>query len=157
DTIAWSAKGSSMVRIVVLDGFTLTPNEPGRIIDEAEPAWAGLAELGEIEVFPRTAGPQIVERLETAEAALTNKTPLDAATIAALPTLRCIGVLATGVNVVDLPAAGRHGVTVTNVPGYSSDSVVQHVFALLLELASGVAAHDRAVHAGEWVRSTDFA
>ena len=144
-------------RIVVLDGFTLTPNEANRLIDDAEPRWDGLCELGQVEVFARTADQQIAERAAGAQAVLTNKTPLSRAVIEALPELRYIGVLATGVNVVDLAAARDKGITVTNVPGYSGDSVAQHVFALLLHFASGIAAHDDAVHDGEWVRSDDFA
>lgn len=145
------------MRIVVLDGFTLTPNEPDRLHDAAEPRWDALMELGEVEVYPRTAGPQIADRIGDAEIALTNKTPIDAAALAACPNLRYVGVLATGTNVVDLAAAKAHGVTVTNVPGYSTASVAQHVFALLLELASRVADHDRSVHGGDWVTSSDFA
>lgn len=142
--------------IVVLDAFTLTPNEPRQVIDADEPVWDGLAELGEVTVYPRTAGPQIVERSADASIVLTNKTPVAADTLASLPKLRYVGLLSTGTNVVDLDAAKSRGVTVTNAPAYSTDSVAQHVFALLLELASHVADHDRSVHDGEWVRSSDF-
>jgi glycerate dehydrogenase len=87
---------------------------------------------------------------------MTNKTPISAKTIAALPELKYIGVLATGVNVVDLDAADQAGVTVTNIPGYSGNAVAQHVFALLMEMTNRVAAHDSAVHAGKWAGCHDF-
>jgi glycerate dehydrogenase len=87
---------------------------------------------------------------------LTNKTVLDAATIEALPDLRLVCVLSTGVNVVDLAAAARCGVTVCNVPGYSVDSVAQHVFALLLEVTNAVGEHSSAVREGDWSRAEDF-
>jgi glycerate dehydrogenase len=143
-------------RLIVLDGFTLTPNEPARLHDAAEPTWDALGELADVEVYPRTAGPQIVQRVGDAPLVLTNKTPIDAAMIRACPTMRYIGVLATGTNVIDLRAAADAGVTVTNVPGYGTASVAQHVFALLLELANRVGAHDAAVRAGEWASSSDF-
>ncbi len=146
-----------MPRIVVLDAFTLTPNEPGRVIDEAEPTWDELARLGTVEVHPRTAEMQVVERVGDAEIVLTNKAVLSRRTIESLPRLRYIGVIATGVNVVDLAAARERGVTVTNAPGYSGGSVAQHVFALLLELANAVGDHARAVRDGAWARSSDFA
>jgi glycerate dehydrogenase len=88
---------------------------------------------------------------------LTNKTPLPAATLRELPGLRYVGVLATGVNIVDLAAAKGLGVTVTNVPGYSTASVAQHVFAMLLELTNRVAEHAAAVRSGHWTRCGDFA
>ena len=142
--------------IVVLDAFTLTPNEPDQIVSPDEPTWEAMQALGDVQVYPRTAGPQVVERSKGAGIVLTNKTLVTAETIAALPDLRYVGLLSTGTNVVDLEAARQHGVTVTNAPAYSTDSVAQHVFALLLELASRVADHDSAVHDGQWASSSDF-
>ena len=135
------------MRIVVLDGHTLNPGDN---------PWDGLAALGELTVHDRSAPGEIVPRARGAEVVLTNKTHLDAATLAALPELRYVGVLATGYNVVDVAAARAIGITVTNVPEYGTDSVAQHVMALLLELASAVGEHDAAVHAGEWQRCPDF-
>ena len=143
-------------RIVVLDGYTTTPLQPGERSAQGEPTWGALAALGELTVHPRTPEDQIVERAAGADIVLTNKAPLDAATIRQLPELKYIGVLATGVNVVDLEAARQAGVTVTNIPGYSSDSVAQHVFALMLELAQHVCAHTRAVADGQWSAGEDF-
>jgi glycerate dehydrogenase len=143
-------------RIVVLDGYTLTPLQPGEPGDGHEPTWAGLEELGELTVYPRLSGKPVVEAIGEAEIVLTNKAPIDAATIQQAPNLKYIGVLATGVNVVDCAAAREAGIPVTNIPGYSSNSVAQHVFALLLELVMQPAAHDRAVHDGQWSGGEDF-
>lgn len=143
-------------RLVVLDGCTLTPNGVGQTVDAEEPTWDALAALGDLHVHDRTAAADILPRARDASIVLTNKTVLNDRALAALPALRYIGVLATGTNVIDLPAARERQITVTNVPGYSSASVAQHVFALLLELVSHVAAHDRAVRAGQWTKCPDF-
>ncbi len=142
-------------RIVVLDGHTLTPLSVGEASAD-EPTWDALAELGTLEVFPRMAPEAVSARAQGAAIVLTNKAILAAPTIAALPQLRFISVLATGTNVVDLDAARAAGVIVSNVPGYSTESVVQHVFALLFELSVHLSAHDSAVHEGGWARSADF-
>ena len=135
------------MRIVVLDGFTLNPGDN---------PWDDLGALGELEVFDRTPPEEIVARASGAPIVLTNKTPLDAASIAALPELRFIGVLATGYNVVDVAAAQKRGIVVSNVPEYGTDSTAQHAIALMLELSNAVGVHDRAVHSGDWSRSPDF-
>lgn len=149
-------------RIVVLDGYTLTPAEPGAAPPPGEPGWEAFEVLGELTVYDRTPDELIVQRARGASVLLTNKTPLTAETIGQLqsgaggPGVKYIGVLATGVNVVDLAAAKRAGVVVTNVPGYSGDAVAQHVFALLLAMTNRVAEHDRAVHERRWDKCPDF-
>lgn len=135
------------VRIVVLDGYTVNPGDN---------PWEPVASLGDLTVFERTPPLQIVERARDAEILLTNKTPLGAATLAELASLRFISVLATGYNVVDVAAAGARGIAVSNVPEYATSSVAQHTFALLLELVNRVGLHAAAVFAGEWSRSEDF-
>ncbi|WCJ59834.1 D-2-hydroxyacid dehydrogenase [Fontisphaera persica] len=135
------------MKIVVLDGFAANPGDL---------SWAGLEALGELQVFDRTPPPLILERAQNAEILFTNKTPLRAETLAALPRARYIGVLATGYDVVDVAAARRQGITVCNVPDYSTPAVTQAVFALLLELTNHVGAHARSVQAGDWCRSPDF-
>jgi len=136
------------VRIVCLDGYTANPGD----LD-----WAPFAKLGRFECHDRTDPADVVARARGAECVLTNKTVLAAETLAALPELGYIGVLATGYNVVDIEAARQRGIVVTNVPSYSTEAVAQHTIALLLEWASRVGAHDRAVHAGRWAnQSPDF-
>ncbi|HVY26981.1 MAG TPA: D-2-hydroxyacid dehydrogenase [Polyangiaceae bacterium] len=136
-----------MPRIVVLDGQTLSPGDN---------PWTELGTLGELVVHERSSGAEIVSRARDAEIVLTNKTPLTASTLAQLPELRGICVLATGVNVVDVAAAAARSVVVCNIPAYSTASTAQHTIALLLELSNAVGFHDRAVHDGAWVRSPDF-
>ncbi len=137
-------------RIVVVDGHTLCPGG-------ADPLnWEPIAVLGDLAVHDRTSPQQVVERLGDAPIVLTNKVAFDAALLAQLPALRYIGVLATGYNVIDVAAASQRGITVTNVPSYGTDSVAQHVFALLLELVSKTSAHAAAVRDGRWVKSPDW-
>ena len=143
-------------RIIVLDGYTLTPAVPGEAAPGGEPMWDALTTLGDLTVHDRTPPGEVVQRAAGASIILTNKTPLPAEVIRQLPDLKYIGVLATGVNVVDLDAAKAAGIVVTNVPGYSGAAVAQHVFALLLELTNQVSAHDRAVHDGAWAGCADF-
>ena len=135
------------MKIVILDGYTLNPGD----LD-----WAPLKELGSCIIHPRTDIEQIVERVDDAEVVLTNKTVLSADTLALLPTVKYIGVLATGVNIVDLEAAKKHHIVVTNVPGYSTHSVAQMVFALLLEMTQHVGHHAGMVQQGDWVTCDDF-
>ncbi|MBC8078726.1 MAG: D-2-hydroxyacid dehydrogenase [Gorillibacterium sp.] len=135
------------MRIVVLDGYALNPGDL---------SWSGLDAFGEVVIYDRTPTHLIVERLQGASIALTNKTPFNAATLDQLPQLQYIGVLATGYNIVDTKAAAARGITVTNVPAYSTDSVAQLVFALLLDICNKVSLHSEAVHQGDWVNSSDF-
>ncbi len=135
------------MKIVVLDGFTLNPGD----LD-----WAGLRALGDCEIHDRTAPDEIVLRAADAKIILTNKTVLNRATLAALPKLQYIGVLATGINVVDAAAARERGIPVTNVPDYGTSSVAQLTFALLLELAHHAGHHAQTVREGRWSRSADF-
>lgn len=135
------------MRIVILDAFTTNPGD----LD-----WGPVAALGELTVHDRTPDEEIVARASGAEALLTNKTQLSAATLAALPGLRYVGVLATGVNVVDLTAAAAAGVTVTNVPGYSTPGVAQAVFGLLLELTNQTGALSASARTGRWQACDDF-
>lgn len=145
-----------MPKIVVLDGYTSSPLPADAKANGSEADWQPLATLGELAVHERTDASEIVERIGHAEIVLTNKTPINGEVFAACPSLKYIGVLATGVNVVDLEAAKAHGITACNIPGYSTPSVAQHVFALLLELCNRTAEHDRAVHEGRWVSCKDF-
>lgn len=135
------------VKIVVLDGATVNPGDN---------PWEPVADLGELTVYDRTPGELIVERAREADIVLTNKTPLMAETLEALPNLRFIAELATGYNNIDVAAAARRGIPVANVPEYSTVSVAQHTFALLLSLANGICTHSEAVRRGDWIASTDF-
>lgn len=135
------------MKIVVLDGETLNPGDL---------TWQAISALGEFSSFARTPSAEIIPRAQDAEIVLTNKTPLNANTLAQLPKLKYIGVLATGTNVVDLAAAKELGIVVTNVPAYGPDAVAQMVFAHILHHTQAVAAHHQAVAAGQWSNCSDF-
>ena len=135
------------MKIVVLDGYAANPGDL---------SWAPLEALGELTVYDRTPADQIAARIADAELVLTNKAVLSRELIAGAKKLRYIGVLATGYNVVDVAAAKELGVVVTNIPAYSTDSVAQLVFALLLEICHNVGHHSQAVHAGRWSANQDF-
>ena len=135
------------MKIVVIDGFTLNPGDL---------SWKGLEELGRCAIYDRSAPDQVIPRCDGAEIVITNKVVISADTIDGLPKLRYIGVTATGYNIVDVEAARRREVTVTNVPTYGTDSVAQMVFAHLLNLTQNVAHHARTVSDGRWCSSQDF-
>jgi glycerate dehydrogenase len=135
------------MKIVVLDGYTANPGDL---------SWEGLEKLGECAIHDRTPEAQVVQRALNAEILLTNKTAISRATIAALPNLRYIGVLATGFNIVDIEAAKERGIPVCNVPEYGTPNVAQAVFALMLELANRTGHHSDTVHEGRWSASQDF-
>lgn len=133
--------------IIVLDSHTANPGDL---------SWDELRALGECTIYERTAPHEVLERAACADILLTNKVVLDAATIAALPRLKYIGVLATGYNVVDVDAAHARGITVTNIPAYSTPSVAQMVFAHILNITQQVRHYADAVRAGRWCSSPDF-
>lgn len=135
------------MRIVILDAHTTNPGDL---------SWDELAALGDLTVYDRTPAREAVTRARGAEIVITNKTQLMRQELEALPGLRYVGLLSTGTNAVDLAAAADCGVVVTNIPAYSTQSVAQMVFALLLELTNHTALHSQAVHAGEWEANEDF-
>jgi glycerate dehydrogenase len=135
------------MKIVVLDGYTLNPGDL---------SWDRLFTLGEVILYDRTPYEKILERAVGAEVIFTNKTSLNEDILNKLPDLRYIGVLATGFNVVDTVAAKRRNIFVTNVPSYSTMSVAQLTFALLLELCHHVQRNCDSVMEGKWVESDDF-
>ena len=136
-----------MHKIVIFDGYTTNTGDL---------SWEPVSLLGDIEIYDRTAPCDIIARAQGADILLTNKTVLTADILSKLPDVRYIGLLSTGVNVVDLEYCDEHGIAVTNIPGYSTDSVAQTTFAMILELTSCVAFHDRYVKNGEWTNCKDF-
>lgn len=137
----------SQMKLVVLDGYALNPGDL---------SWEALRALADCQIFDRTAERDILIRAADAEILLTNKAPLRAETLAALPALRYIGVSATGYDIVDIAQATRQNIVVTNVPSYGTNSVAQMVFALLLELCNNVGLHNDAVRQGLWARNPDW-
>lgn len=135
------------MKIVILDGYALNPGDL---------SWEALQKLGELTVYDRTPADKVVERAVGAEVLITNKTPIGEKDLNQLPDLKYIGVIATGYNIIDIDTAKKKGILVTNVPGYSTASVVQLTFALLLELCLHVQRHSDSVMEGKWARSLDF-
>lgn len=135
------------MKIVVLDGYTLNPGDL---------SWDGLKQFGDVTVYDRSPPDTVVERAAGAEIVFTNKTPLGEDILQQLASLKFIGVLATGYNIVNTEVAKAKGIMVANVPGYGTTSVAQMTFALLLELCHHVQHHSNTVMDGRWVRSADW-
>lgn len=138
------------MKIVVLDGYALNPGDL---------SWAAFESLGDITVYARTSvtdQQEIVQRIGDAEVVLTNKTPINESILVQVPQLKYIGVIATGYNVVDIEAAEKRGIIVTNIPAYGTEAVAQFTFALLLEIVNQVGLHNESVHQGDWQKSVDF-
>ena len=135
------------MKIIVLDGYA---GNPGDL------SWAPLEALGELTVYDRSAPEEVDARIEGAEIVITNKVPFSRERMEKAKGLKYIGVFATGYNIIDTAAARDLGITVTNIPAYSTDSVAQMVFALLLEICHRVGHHSEAVHAGRWSGNPDF-
>jgi glycerate dehydrogenase len=135
------------MNIVVLDGYTLNPGD----ID-----WGSLRSLGHCAIYDRTSSEDILPRVRDAHIVVTNKVVLSKKIIDQLPQLKYIGVSATGYNIVDIEAARQRGIVVSNVPAYSTMSVAQMTFSLLLELTNRVGHHSSMVTAGKWSSQADF-
>lgn len=135
------------MKIVILDAYAANPGDL---------SWDEFAALGELTVYDRTAQEDAAARIGDAEVVFINKVRLTDEFFAACPNLKLVSILATGYNIVDLAAAKRRGITVCNVPGYSTRAVVQMTFALLLEICQQVGLHSGAVHTGRWQTCPDF-
>ena len=135
------------MKIVILDAYAANPGDL---------SWDEFASLGELTVYDRTAPEDVAARIGDAEVVFINKVRLTDEIFAACPNLKLVSILATGYNIVDLAAAKRRGITVCNVPGYSTRAVVQMTFALLLEICQQVGLHSGAVHTGQWQSCPDF-
>ena len=135
------------MKIVILDGYAANPGDL---------SWEELEACGELTVYDRTNTEDILKRTKNADAILTNKVVISSEIIDKLPNLKYIGVLATGYNVVDIEAAKKRGITVTNVPAYSTNSVVQMTFAHILNLTNRVAHYAHENRKGKWSASPDF-
>lgn len=135
------------MKTVILDGSAANPGDI---------SWAPIEKFGDLTVYDVTSPDQLVERAKGADICITNKTAFTEEVIAQLPDLKYIGVLATGFNVIDLPACTKRGITVTNVPEYSTFATAQMSVALLLELTNNTGLHSDSVKDGDWVRSPQF-
>ncbi|MGN0485734.1 MAG: D-2-hydroxyacid dehydrogenase [Acutalibacteraceae bacterium] len=136
------------MKLIILDGFAENPGDL---------SWDWLKnDVDDYRVYDITPKEKIIERCAGADIVVTNKTPITAETIEALPELKFISTLSTGYNVIDIAAARKANVPVSNIPAYSTDGVAQLVFAFMLEMANHVALHNDSVKNGDWVRSEHF-
>ncbi len=135
------------MKIVILDGYTLNPGDL---------SWEGFESLGTVEVYDRTPADQITKRIGDADVVITNKVPITKETLSACPHIKYMGVLATGYNVIDVEAAKKKGVIVTNIPTYGTDAVAQFAIGLLLEICHHIGAHSDSVKALEWTNNDDW-
>lgn len=135
------------MKITVLDGYGLNPGDM---------SWDELRALGDVEIFDRTPREQVVERAKDSEIILTNKVKIDDEIMSQLPQLMYVGVLATGYNVVDVKAANKRGIIVTNIPTYSTDSVAQMTFAHILTISNRVEHYAIENRKGRWSNNPDF-
>ena len=135
------------MKIVELDAHSVNPGDL---------SWDEIKALGNLDLYDRTAPEDVIKRAKDADAILINKINISEEVIAALPKLRYIGEMATGFNNIDINAAKRHGITVTNIPAYSTDSVAQLVFAHILNVANHVDHYAVETRRGTWSRNPDF-
>jgi len=135
------------MQIVILDGYTLNPGDL---------SWEPIEQLGNVLNYDRTKSEETVVRCIGADIVLTNKVFLSDKILAQLPKLKFIGILATGINVVDVESASKLGIVVSNVPEYSTHSVAQHTFSLLLSLLNNAKVHDLDIRQGGWKSRQDF-
>ncbi len=135
------------MKIVILDACTSNPNDL---------SWERIATMGELTAYERTPPDQVIARCAEAEIVFTNKTHLGRQELSALPRLRFLGLLSTGTDAIDVRAATDLGIPVTYIPAYSTSSVAQHVFALILTITNQTSLHSQAVHDGAWANSRDF-
>lgn len=135
------------MNIVILDGFVANPGDL---------SWEGIRQCGNLKVYDRTSDDEIYERAKEAHILIVNKCSLNGTLLARLDQLQCICTLSTGYNIIDIAAAKKRNIVVCNAVGYSSPSVAQQVFALLLELTNRVGVHNESVQQNAWADSTDW-
>lgn len=135
------------MKIVVLDGYTLNPGDL---------SWKGLEALGDTVIYDRTPADKTIERIGDADVVFTNKTVISKEILAACPSIKFIGVLATGYNVVDVNAAKEKGIPVANIPTYGTTAVSQITIALLLEVCHHIGDHSKSVASGDWTNCQDW-
>ena len=121
------------------------------VMEKGDLDWSGVKALvPDTTSYVRTDYADIAPRIGDAELVLINKCRIDEAILAQCPNLKWVGIIATGTDNIDLEACRRHGVAVANVPGYSTYSVAQMTFSLLLAICQCAQRYDRAVKAGYW-------
>ena len=137
------------MKIVNLDAYTIHLNDLG---------WSELARLGELTTYERTAPDDVISRIGNDDVAVyTSKVKISREVMEACPNIKFINVTATGYDNIDIAAAKEKGIAVCNVPAYSTESVAQHTFALILEITNNVGTYTNLIHEHRWENSEDFA
>lgn len=142
-----STSSKTRHNIVVLDGYTLNPGDL---------SWCKLQSLGQVKIYEHSREEEVVSRAKQATIILVNKVVISENILAQLPHLQCIIVTATGINNIDLMASKERNIPVLNASGYGTDSVAQHVFAMLLALTNQVYQHHQSVSDQRWAQNRDF-
>ena len=135
------------MKIVILDGYTANPSDY---------SWKELNSFGEVEIYDRTSRDEVIARAKDADMVLTNKVVLKGETLAQLPQLKYIGILATGYNIIDVEETRARGIVVANVPAYSTDSVAQMTFAHVLNITNRIEHYADQNRKGQWSAAADF-
>ena len=135
------------MKIVILDGYTANPGDY---------SWKALNSFGEVEIYDRTSRDEVIARAKDADMVLTNKVVLKGETLAQLPQLKYIGILATGYNIIDVDETRARGIVVANVPAYSTDSVAQMTFAHVLNITNRIEHYADQNRKGQWSEAADF-
>jgi len=135
------------MKIVILDGYTVNPGDY---------SWKELNSFGEVEIYDRTSRDEVIARAKDADMVLTNKVVLKGETLAQLPQLKYIGILATGYNIIDVEETRARGIVVANVPAYSTDSVAQMTFAHVLNITNRIEHYADQNRKGQWSAAADF-
>lgn len=136
-----------MIKLTILDGHAVNPGDL---------SWDIFKEIADVTVYERTPNEQLIERIGNSDAIFLNKINITEEILDKCPNLKYIGVLATGYNVIDIAATKKHGIVVTNIPSYSTDSVAQHVFSFILNFTNQVYNHNLSVKNGDWIKCPDF-
>lgn len=135
------------MKITILDGSALNPGDL---------SWDVFKSFGDVTVYPQTASELVAERIADSDAIFLNKININKSILSKCPNLKYIGVLATGYNVINIDDVKNAGITVTNIPAYSTMAVAQHVFALITHFTNHVALHNQSVHNGDWIKCPNF-
>ena len=137
-----------MYEIIVTDGHTANPGDL---------SWKALEDLGNVTIYDATAPDEVIDRCKNAHVIITNKVKITGDMMAQLPELKLISVMATGYDIIDIPGAKKHKITVCNAAAYSTHSVAQQVFAYLLYFTNQINAHNSSVQQGGWTNADHFA
>lgn len=135
------------MKLTILDGNAVNPGDL---------SWDIFKKYADITVYGQTAPESVIERIADSDAVLLNKIVINKEILSHCKNLKYIGVMATGYNVIDVEAVKEAGITVCNIPAYSTMAVAQHTFAFIQNFSNQVALHNESVHNGDWTKAEMF-